>query len=547
MNNMLNNPVSYDETTPVLIVGGSLIGLSISLFLSRQGIAPLVVERHPGTAIHPRVASLTARTMEIYRSAGIEEEIRREEPPFSHKYGVMFVESLTGEVIDNLMEDMSAYFSEVSPVEGNGIAQDQLEPVLRSQAEMAGADLRYNTELIECNADEDGISAMIRDRASGAVRRVRAKYMIAADGSRSGIRKQLGIDQHGEGTICHLVSIIFEADLKAHFQNRNAHMCFIANDSLSGTLVLYPGTSRRPDLYRLDVVYDPDEETIADFPEERCLALIGAAVGISDLSVTMKKVLTWEMSARVSDRFQDNRVFLVGDAARVQPPSGALGGNTGISEAQNLAWKLAAVLRGEAGAGLLNTYDTERRPLADYTVEQVVMLSQQREHEGSEGITVDTHTLNMGYRYDTGALIPDDNERDLQQPELWTGQPGTRAPHIMLEKEDKAISSLDLFGSRFVLLTGEDGQSWVEAARVVEGKLHLQLDIYRIDGNNGDLGNAANNFLDAYGITTTGAVLVRPDGFIGWRQPVAGDRQDMAYTLTHALSTILFRKDKYSA
>ncbi|WP_145140887.1 FAD-dependent monooxygenase [Paenibacillus sp. Y412MC10] len=545
MNTRLHNVPSFDETVPVLVVGGSLVGLSASLFLARQGIQSLVVERHPGTSIHPRVSGLTARTMEIFRSVGMEGEIRREEPPFPREFGVMFVESLAGQMFDNLMEDMSAYFTDLSPVEGNGIAQDLLEPVIRTQAEQSGVDLRYNTELIGFEADEEGVSAVICDRSSGETRQVRCMYMIGADGSKSGIRTRLGIGQHGEGTLCHLVSMVFDADIHELFGRQNAHMCFFANDTASGSLVMYPGTFRRPPIYRLDVIYDPGEETIEDYPEERCIAFVRAAIGIPDIPVVIKKVLTWEMAGRISDSFQQGRVFLVGDSARVQPPSGGLGGNTGIAEAQNLAWKLAAVLRGEAGPDLLATYDTERRPVADYTVEQVITLSQQREHEGSEGITVNTLHVNMGYRYPKGALVPEANGEQLpnvQPPELWTGQPGTRAAHIVLQRDDRAISSLDLFGSRFVLLVGPEGQQWLRAAQLVRKTLNLPLDMYRIGGHEGDLANPGNDFLGAYGITPTGAVIVRPDGYIGWRQPAAGESNDaLEHALSNALSTILFR------
>lgn len=544
----MNKPISslaHDKTVPVLIVGGSLVGLSLSLFLARQGIKPLVVERHSGTAIHPRVSSLTARTMEIFRSAGIEEAIRREEPPFPREFGIMFVESLAGQLYDNLMEDMSAYFTDASPVEGNGIAQDLLEPVLLAQAEQAGVDLRYNTELIEFDVEEEGVTAVIRDRISGETHRIRTEYLVGADGSKSGIRKQLGIRQHGEGTLCHLISIIFDADIHDLFHNQNAHMCFFANDDASGSLVLYPGTSRRPHVYRLDVVYDPDEEIVDDYPEERCTALVRAAIGIPDIPVTIRKVLSWEMAGRVADRFQQGRIFLVGDSARVQPPSGGLGGNTGIAEAQNLAWKLASVLRGEAGQALLATYDTERRPVADYTVEQVIRLSQQRELEGAEGITVNTLHVNMGYRYQEGAFIPETAGNILplvQSPELWTGQPGTRAAHVVLERDGRRFSSLDLFGTRFVLLTGPEGQSWLQAAQHASKRLHLPMDMYKIGEQNDDFSNPGNDFLKANGITSTGAVVVRPDGYIGWRQSAAGESSDeMEQVLVDALSTILCR------
>src|SRR5258708_27339796 len=153
-------------------------------------------------------------------------------------------------------------------------------------------------------------------------------------------------------------------------------MCFLSNDTIaSGALVPYPGSSARPDLFRLDITYDPEEETLADYPEARCLQLIRAAVGIPDLPVQLKTVLAYEAVALVADRFGVVRVFLVGDAARTQPPSGGLGGNTGIAEAYNLAWKLAAVLHGEAGEAPLPTLHPARHPPACYTAAPTPLLS----------------------------------------------------------------------------------------------------------------------------------------------------------------------------
>src|SRR5215469_12200560 len=251
------------------------------------------------------------------------------------------------------------------------------------------------------------------------------------------------------------------------------------------------------------------------------------------------------MNALVADRFQQGRVFLVGDAARSQPPSGGLGGNTGIAEAHNLAWKLAAVLRGEAGEALLATYDAERRPLADYTAGQTALLSQQRQTEGSVGITVDIVMLNAGYRYNAGAFVWEAGEEKLplvKPPDQWTGEPGTHAPHLWLQREGKPISTLDLFGSHFVLLVGPQGQYWKEAARSTKEALYLPLDSYQIGGDAGDLIGAGHKFCDAYGITATGAVIVRPDGFIAWRSRATEElEQEVEQALMQALSTLLLR------
>src|SRR5947209_10581356 len=521
MSDTLKSTSLYDETTPVLIVGGGLVGLSTSLFLSWHGIHSLLVERHPSTAIHPRAIGMTPRTMELFRSVGVVEAIRKVESPFPEESNVLLVESLVGQVFDNLQDEAELGDLFIGPVPGSAIAQDVLEPVLRARAECLGGDLRFGTELVAFEQDEEGITATIRERESGGTRMIRAQFLVAADGSHSGIRQELGIGKHGAASLFHCISMIFEADLMELFRKRHAVMCFLSNDTIaSGALVPYPGSSARPDLFRLDVGYDPEEETLADYPESRCLQLIRAAVGIPDLPVQLKTVMAYEAYELVADRFQQGRVFLVGDAARTQPPSGGLGGNTGIAEAYNLAWKLAAVLRGEAGEGLLATYDAERRPLADYTAEQMALLSQQRQTEGSAGITVDPVIVNTGCRYSQGAIVReegDENPPPIQHPARWKGQPGIHAPHLVFEREGKPISTLELFGSHFVLLVGPAGQHWKDAARSTQDVLHLPLDSYQIGGEAGDLIDAANTFCDAYGITAPGAVIVRPAGFIGWR------------------------------
>lgn len=542
---------SYDcnatETTSVLIVGGGLVGLSTALFLAGQGIATQLIERHPGTAIHPRAMGFTPRTMELFRVAGVEEAIRRIEPPIPQGNQVLLVESLMGQEFDRFQENVDGLFIDASsPVRGSAIAQDLLEPVLRARVEELGADLHFGTELVAFEQDEVGVTATVRDRVSQRTRTIRAQYMVAADGSQSAIRKQLGIGQHGTGSMGHFISAIFEADLMKVFRERHVVMCFLSNEEVAvGSLVPYPGSTGRKDLFRLDVGYDPEEETLADYPEQRCFNLIRAATGIPDLEITLKARLTWEMNALVADRWQQGRIFLVGDAARTQPPSGGLGANTGIVEAHNLAWKLAAVLRGEAGEALLASYDAERRPVADYTAEQMALLSQQRHNEGSAAITVNIRDVNTGYRYGTGAFVHEEGDEQLplaQCPEVWRGEPGTYFPHLTLTQAGKAISTHDLIGFHFVLFVGPDGGRWKEAVQHIKEALHLELVCYQVGGEAGDRIDSENRFCEACGISSTGAVLIRPDGFIGWRSKSMDEgAQQEQDALIGAISTILAR------
>jgi putative polyketide hydroxylase len=540
MHHSQNSSTTTDETTSVLIVGGSLVGLATALFLGCHGVPFILVERHVGTAIHPRLASLTARTMELLRPTGVEPAIRRVEPLFPRDSRVLVLESLVGQEFDRVMEDMSAYFTSASPAAGSLIAQDVLEPILRARATALGGDVRYGTELLDFAQDDAGVTATVRERVSGARRTIRARYLVAADGGRSGIRTRLGIGQHGAGTLAHVISILFDADIGALFERRGALMCIIANDTLQGGfLTPYPRSGPRPAVFRLDVAYDPARETPDDYMPERCLALIRAAVGLPDLVARIHTVLPWEMAARVADRFQAENVFLVGDAARIQPPTGALGGNTGIAEAHNLAWKLAMVLRGQAGPRLLETYDAERRPIADLTVEQVARLSQERQAHSADAITVDTLTVNMGYRYPTGALIAEPSPGDpplLRHPAAWQGLPGTRAPHVVLRRDGALLSTLDLFGQRFVLLPGSAGQAWSAAAGHVARQLSIPLEIHPIGST---LVDSEGRFGEAYGMRDTGAVLVRPDGIVAWRAPAL--IADPEQTLRQVFARLLYR------
>ena len=533
------------EKVPVLIIGGGLVGLSTSLFLSHAGVSSLMVERHPGTAIHPRAMGFSPRTLEMFRAAGVEEAIRRIEPPLASVDGsILLVESLVGQVFDNLQEDVSSIFT--GPVQGSAIAQDLLEPLLRARAEELGGDLRFGNELVACEQDAEGVTATIRERESGRTYTVRAQFLVAADGSNSPLREQFGIGQHGEHGLFHSVSIIFEAELMKIFHEQHAIMCFLANDTVSGAMVPYPGSSARPDLFRLDVTYDPEEETLDDYPEERCLALIRAAVGIPDLPITrMRAVLTYEANALVADSFQQGRIFLVGDTARTQPPSGGLGGNTGIAEAHNLAWKLAAVLRGEAGEALLTTYDAERRTLADYTAEQVALLFSsvrprvQRELPwmSSASIRAIATTREPSYTKQVMSCFLWRNARnsgkDSREP---------TSPYLAFERDGKPISTLDLFGAHFVLLTGAEGASWEAAAQRVREALHLPLDVYQIGEDEHALLDSEHRFCATYGISESGAVLVRPDSFIAWRSKTAqASEQEAEQTLTQVLTTLLAR------
>ncbi len=234
-------------------------------------------------------------------------------------------------------------------------------------------------------------------------------------------------------------------------------------------------------------------------------------------------------------------MFLAGDAAHQMPPTGAFGANTGIQDAHNLAWKLAAVLNGQAAPALLATYDDERCPVARFTAEQAGLRSATTAFDPSTANgtrLADPLVVIVGYQYTSQAIIPEDEAPlPLDHLEL-NGHPGRRAPHLWLERQGKRISTLDLFGSRFVLLAGADGRTWRDAAQAIAARRGIALDAYSV-GSTGDLIDLDERWCTTYGVTSTGAVLVRPDGFVGWR--TQGSEEPQERTLEWALDCLLCR------
>src|SRR6266568_2512916 len=220
------------EDVPVLIVGGSLVGLSAALFLRWHGVDVLAVERHAGTAINARAGHFHLRTVEILRSAGLEDAVRRKsEEQYPPDGGINNVESLAGREIANYFPDLNAGVAEFSPTIRLFVDQDALEPIIRARAEELGARLLYRTELTSFEQNEDGVTGVVRDLASGEERSIRAQYLVAADGNRSGVRSRLGIGMRGYGVLSNSVTIYFRAgrDLEPLLRGRNQGVNYVTN------------------------------------------------------------------------------------------------------------------------------------------------------------------------------------------------------------------------------------------------------------------------------------------------------------------------------
>lgn len=526
----------YDETTPILIVGGSLVGLTTALLLSTHNVPYLLVEKHAGISPFPRASGFNPRTLEILRETGIEPAIRKAEPPDIQNMSIVSVETLAGKELTTHVTNLSDFVSPLSPARGSVITQDLMEPVLRARAEELGGDLRFNTELVSFEQDEEGVSAIIRNRVSGQERTVRASYMVAADGHASAIRQRLGIAMQGRpGSLSHVINMLFKADLREALRGRRILVCYVTKLN-----AFFGGTE---DGGMVGIGYHPEQgERVEDYNGEKGIEAIRSAIGIDDLAVKIDNVVGWEMAAYLAERFQYGRIFLAGDSAHVMPPSGGMGANTGIADAHNLAWKLALVVKGQADPSLLDSYSAERRPIAQATIDQAFALGVQRmglaalaQLPPSFKIAAirDYNEIMFGYRYDSGAVFTNtetssaSSEQAFEDPSKATGHPGTRAAHIVLERNGASLSTIDLFGKHYVLLTNEQGSGWSNAVQQAAASTRVEIKSYSIGK---DLIDIDQRFHTMYGLSAEGAVLVRPDGFIAW-QAQSGEEEKLTQVI----------------
>lgn len=513
------------NSTAVLVVGGSLVGLSTALFLAWQGVPTVVVERHPGSSVHPRAIGYTPRTMEILRAVGLADRV-----PSIHSEGRprrVRVESLAGRWFEEspwTPPGKAAPPVEWSPMGSGGVAQDRLEPILRETAIAFGADVRVRTELLRFEQDDDGVTAWLRG-PDGDEYTIRADYIVAADGNRSTVREALGIGRTGRGSMGTMRSVLFRAPLQKYLE---AGVVQFSIDQPGFTPFLVTYSDGRWALF-----FSDDEER----DEATLLAHIRRAVGEPDLPIELVTTGRWELGALIADRFSSGRIFLAGDAAHTLPPSrGGYGANTGIEDAHNLAWKLAAVIGGTSSPRLLESYDAERRPIAWLRHQQIFARADFAAH--SAGVAkdvaiIDDVAMEYGQLYRSNAVLgADETLPPAQRPDQWKGQPGTRAPHLWLTRDDARLSSLDLLQRRWVLLTQDP--RWREAVASASAGLGLTVECVVVGIDVKPTSNQA--FPDAFGLENGGATLVRPDGYIAWR--TAGMAEDPAAALAEALRAV---------
>jgi 2-polyprenyl-6-methoxyphenol hydroxylase-like FAD-dependent oxidoreductase len=521
-------PVSEQEV-PVLVVGGSLVGLTTSVLLASHGVRHMLIERHRDTAIHPRAASFHQGTMEIFRSVGLQQAVEaaagRE---FVQNGAIISVDALSGKELACFYRSFNEGVEGLSPTSRLFITQIGLEPVLRERARGLGADHHYATEMASFEQDDAGVIVVLRPRDGGAERRVRARYLVAADGTHSFVRGQLGIGMAGRGSFADCVTIYFKADLRALIGDRNLSVVYVNQPELLAFFRF--SITGEAGFLAVFATFGSDGTRSSHVDQNlsppRCATLVRAALGVpAEFPVTIDDVQPWNASAVTAAAFRKGRIFLVGDAAHLMPPTGGFGGNTGIADAHNLAWKLAMVLGGRAGPRLLDSYELERKPQCELIVEQAYARYVKRVDPTLPATNLapllDDAAIELGSVYGSDAILEEGEEKRgatalLEDPRKPTGRPGTRVPHIMLQRNGVPVSTHDLPERDFTLLAGSSGRNWTEVGNALAAAMGIPLKAHRI-ASDGDLTNPDGRFEQTVGIGARGVLLLRPDGVVGWR------------------------------
>ena len=516
------------ESTPVLIVGGGPVGLALAGELGWRGIACTLIEQGDGTIVTPKMNEVNIRTMEFCRRWGIADAVHACPFPPDYPLDVAFVTSLSGFELGRIPRPprMSERPEPHSPMRLQVCSQMWFDPILQRFARtFPHVSLRYRTRLDSFEASATGVIAKVVDVDSGQRERIGAGYLVGCDGANSLVRRSLGIDLSGK-TLGHPVHLYFRADGLLDLCGRQPTTFFVTVDragAWSNVRIIDPANA----MWRLMVLDAGAGVTPETVDRERYL---GRALG-RPCEVEWLGTNVWTRRSVVAERYSHGRVFLAGDAVHQLSPTGALGMNTGVADAVDLGWKLAAVLGGWGGDRLLASYDAERRPIGTRNVAMTAEFY--REHdkldESIAAIEDDTPTgaqvrrrvgerlvrgvgrmfrttgLQIGYRYEGSPIcLPDGTPPDPDDPEdvIPSARPGSRAPHFWL---GEGRSVLDLYGRGFVLLRlGSDPPDASALAEAAAAR-GVPLEVVALTG------------ADAKRLYDRRLVLVRPDGHVAWR------------------------------
>jgi 2-polyprenyl-6-methoxyphenol hydroxylase-like FAD-dependent oxidoreductase len=518
------------EHTPVLIVGAGPVGLALAGDLGWRGISCTLIEKTDGTIEQPKMDIVGPRTMEFCRRWGIADWVRDAPYPGDYPQDCVYVTSLDGYELGRERFPGRAQEKRPpqSPQKRERVPQDMFDPILRRfVGGFPHVRLAYRTELIGFAETANGVTALVLDTATGATREISADYLVGTDGGASLVRERAGIIMSGNPALTYTTNVLFRcADFPTlHDKGKAYRFIFIGPEGTWLTIVAINGGDR----FRMSIVGSADKVTHG---EADIHAALRRAVG-RDFDYEILSVMRWVRRELVADSYGTERVFIAGDAAHLMSPTGGFGMNTGIQDAVDLGWKLAAAIQGWAGRSLLRSYEIERRPIAVRNVTEAssnlgrMLSTRQRlpppeifdagaagdaarvdygrwftETMRHEWFTIGVH---LGYRYDGSPIIAPDGTPAPPLPTsnyVQTARPGARAPHVWLPD---GRSTLDLFGRGFVLLRLERDAPSGERIAAAAAQASVPLDAIVLD---------VAKVRELY---QRRLVLVRPDGHVAWR------------------------------
>lgn len=560
---------SSPDTTEVLVIGAGPVGLGSAFQLGRAGIRTLVIERRDTLSRHPKALGIHARTMEIFRQWGVADEIRAAGGGIntvSIGWKTRFAGIDLGELEVGADPAEREQFDAYSPEPFCGCGQDVYEPILaHALSKHPSVTLQLGTEVVAIRQDERAAIVTVSD-ATGTTKEIRADYVVAADGVRSPARDWVGITETISPAFGRSINVRFRAALEPYRTGRRYLLLWVINAETQGAFV-WQG---RGDEWTYNFEAAPDQP-VEYYDEARCTDMVRAAIGVADLPIHIHSIVNWRHEQAVADRWRAGRVFIAGDAAHRFPPHGGFGMNSGVQDSVNLAWKLVAALRWRAGDALLDTYEQERRPVAQFNAEQCIIntrrmaetgwllpdpaaLAAIERPEGAElraGISAAiprqreqffSHGQQFGSICESSALIDDGTPMPAPSVAEYrpTARPGARAPHVwLLDKAKRELSTIDLYDGGFVLFTGAGGQGWLAATEQAARELRVPIRVHAIDGDELRVRPGQSGWTQQAEIDDSGAVLVRPDGQVAMRSrslPQAPER-----VLIDALHRILSR------
>ncbi len=577
--------------TDVLVIGSGPAGSSMALFLASLGVKTLVATKFNWTCRTPRAHITNQRTMEILRDAGLEPEVVAKAAPQHVMGNNVFCTSLAGEELGRLQTwgthpSRQADYTLASPSQICDMPQDLMEPILIGAAARRGATVCFNWEYLSLSQDADGVTAEIRDHVTGAIHKVRSKYLIGADGGRSKVAEDIDLPMEGKMGVAGSMNIVFEADLSRFVAHRPSVLYWVLQPGSDvggigmGVVRMVRPWTKWLSIWGYDINEPPPVMT-----DDLATEIVHNLIGDSSVPVKIDSASVWTVNNLYATANTRGRVFCMGDAVHRHPPSNGLGSNTSIQDAFNLAWKLALVLKGKAGESLLASYEAERIPIAKQIVtranqsigefgpifEALGLLSTKDPDEMKANMAAlkndnakaaeqrkklrqaiafksyefNCHGVELNQRYVSSAIAPDGSpepewRRDKELYFQASSRPGARLPHVWLGRHGEDVSTLDLCGhGAFSVLTGIGGEKWVEAAKKIAEKIGVIINAHVI-GPGRELTDVFGDWAAASEIEEDGCLLVRPDHHVAFRAKALA--KDPHAALSGAMAQILGTK-----